>query len=262
MKKLIIIAVAVFSSALAYAQAESDSLKDSINDIKRDFNQFIFADATLDTEDAAKSLAKDFLVDYVKIWRKKYNITGEIDTANLFERTKYIVLRRGTQYKTFAYVAIPDILGPDFEMETEQREAADTVVQSEPVAQPDPVVQFEPVVQPEPVVEISEPETQDNVGTYYSLVSKLYLRSTKEEVIDLLESDEFAGKCTFGDVTNRTAPDSISKGILVIYEKENHKVVAALGPRSPYRVNLKTLEADSTSNYPGCGAIWIDINEK
>lgn len=244
MKKLIIIAVAVFSSALAYAQAESDSLKDSINDIKRDFNQFIFADATLDTEDAAKSLAKDFLVDYVKIWRKKYNITGEIDTANLFERTKYIVLRRGTQYKTFAYVAIPDILGPDFEMETEQKESMDAVVQ------------------PEPVVEISEPETQDNVGTYYSLVSKLYLRSTKEEVIDLLESDEFAGKCTFGDVTNRTAPDSISKGILVIYEKENHKVVAALGPRTPYRVNLKTLEADYTSNYPGCGAIWIDINEK
>lgn len=259
MKKSIFIVIALLSSALTYAQDESGILKDSINNIKRDFIQYIFADATLDTEDEAKSLAKDFLCDYVKIWCKKNDITIDIDSTFLSERTKYIIIRRGPQYKAFAYVAIQDIFGQTTGLDIEQRDvanAADSVVLVGEM--PSAGVKLAQSEQ----TESTDQATLDNVGTYYSLVSKLYLCVTKEEVVSLVESDEFKGKCTYGDVTNKTSPDSISKGILVIYTKENHNVVAALGPRTPYRVNLKTLKADSTSNYPGCGAIWININEK
>ncbi len=61
----------------------------------------------------------------------------------------------------------------------------------------------------------------------------------------------------YGKYTTMKEPDSC---YLIIYDRQA-TIKAVLGKGTTERKNLKTGNADSEKNYPGCGAIWFKVKQ-
>lgn len=204
-----------------YAQETEIQKRNRINEIKKDIS-FIFADATMSEKDEAVSLARDFLLSYVRQWYIDNKDIESFSKVEVDSSMDTIVTRRGVLYRVFAYYKIPGL---------------------------DKNNDIKPVV-------------EESIDLFDSIVSNIRSIDNITGIETFITQYVSNGQCIYGEIEKSTNPQSVNDSILVIYDKTDGSIVALLSPRSTFRINLKTLKKDSTSNYPGHGAKWIKVINK
>ena len=268
MRKIVfVIATLMFCSAL-HAQNKMSE----INRIKRDKN-YLYGEATLNTQEAALSLAYELLEAEIKNWAKeKSNKISSVVASQIYDYADTIILQRQNMVRAFAYVKTSNlnpVKGKSIKVDvTEDKNTPSTtkkievtapkaVVQPKPAetvatttAEPKPVAAPTPAAAPKPV------EKQDFGKEVLAEIQKVTSFYDLEKTISPLHQQ---GKITsYGKYA--TMPDP-AESYLIIYDA-NANIKAILGKGTSKRKNLSTGKDDSETNYKGCGAIWFKVKEQ
>ncbi len=231
-----------------------------INRIKRDKN-YLYGEATLNTQEAALSLAYELLEAEIKNWAKeKSNKISSVVASQIYDYADTIILQRQNMVRAFAYVKTSNlnpVKGKSIKVDvTEDKNTTSTskkieVAANKPVAQPKPAETVATTAaEPKPV------EKQDFGKEVLAEIQKVTSFYDLERTISPLHQQ---GKITsYGKYA--TMPDP-AESYLIIYDA-NANIKAILGKGTSKRKNLSTGKDDSETNYKGCGAIWFKVKEQ
>lgn len=242
-----------------------------INRIKRDKN-YLYGEATLNTQEAALSLAYELLEAEIKNWAKeKSNKISSVVASQIYDYADTIILQRQNMVRAFAYVKTSNlnpVKGKSIKVDVAEDKNTSTskkieAAANKPVAQPKPTetvattaAEPKPVAVPAPTVAPKPVEKQDFGKEVLAEIQKVTSFYDLERTISPLHQQ---GKITsYGKYA--TMPDP-AESYLIIYDA-NANIKAILGKGTSKRKNLSTGKDDSETNYKGCGAIWFKVKEQ
>lgn len=271
----------VWSSGVLYAQSEDmETIKDKINEIKRDNINFIYGESTNSSKEEAEQVAKKELFGKIKEWVKATLPQEEINSVaakKIDNFTQTISLPRGKNYRVFVYVNKNDIYALLPVNKVIMVSEKDTVKK-----QPDEeVVISHDEVMPKPEDQQIAPSKAENlkaldVDTIKSsqppltplykdgIVAEILAVSDLSDVKRMLNNNKYRSKYYYFKVKNEKDVGVIKekRAVLVIYNRSNEKIIAVLRPNVKSNlVDLKTNQEDTLMKYPDCNAIAIvEIN--
>ncbi len=259
MKKLVsFLALLLFCTALP-----AQNKMNEINRIKRD-KSYLYGEATLNTKDAALSLAYELLEAEIKNWAKqKSNKISSVVASQIYEYADTIILPRHNMVRAFAYVKtsnLDPVKGKSIKVDIVEHKIPRTSEQTiaaaaQPVASSQPVPAAVPAKPAEASVAAPKPVKVDVSKEVLDEIQKVTSFYNLEQTIAPLHRQ---GKITsYGKYA--TMPDP-SESYLIIYDTDAN-IRAVLGKGTSTRKNLTTGKDDSESNYKGCGAIWFKVKE-
>ena len=256
MRKIVFVIATFMLCTALHAQNKMSE----INRIKRDKN-YLYGEATLNTQEAALSLAYELLEAEIKNWAKeKSNKISSVVASQIYDYADTIILQRQNMVRAFAYVKTSNlnpVKGKSIKVDvTEDKNTTSTskkieVAANKPVAQPKPAETVATTAaEPKPV------EKQDFGKEVLAEIQKVTSFYDLERTISPLHQQ---GKITsYGKYA--TMPDP-AESYLIIYDA-NANIKAILGKGTSKRKNLSTGKDDSETNYKGCGAIWFKVKEQ
>lgn len=228
MKPLVLLLVAMLAlSATNTAANPTDDVKKQINSIKKS-SLYIYAEATLPTEEEAHDLAEEILYEEINAWaarQKKLRKSTNFVVNNRKELWVSLSLPRGNMYRSFLYVKKSDILPAD---------NSDVIENTTQAVTTEVAVEKERV--PDAVATIAA------CTLYTDMAAKIKQLKTEGQIV------------SYARYASLDEPDAY---YLAVYNTAG-QVVAVLTPGKERR-NVKTGEADSTANYKGCGAIGFKV---
>lgn len=231
--KTIIMLCLLLFGVCVHAQDNDVKVKKQINSIKKN-SQYLYGEATAESEVEAKDLAEDILYQEINQWaaqKKRLKNSPNIVVSNKKELQTAFSLPRGNMYRYFVYVKKSDIM---------PGENVEVIYNNIPEAS-----KVEHI--PQPSAEQDYPEAVKIIASYtdyYNMADKI--KDLKAE----------------GKIRHYARYASLEKPeiyYLAIYNTEG-KVVAVLTPGTN-RTNVKTSQPDKVTNYSGCGAIGFTVNE-
>lgn len=227
--RMLLLITLLTGACCAFAQQDVEQVKREINKVKKS-DAYLYGEANADTEDEARSIAEEILFNEINSWaaKKKKLQGGELVINNKKELQTFLSLPRGNMVRAFVFVKKSDI--------TASRNAE--VIQTLP-AQPASRVQS--TVTP----------------IYPKAVETIAACTEYKQLGPKLEAEKLAGRirhyALYGKLTE------VDRYYIVIFNKSG-KVEAVLSTGSN-RVNVKTGQPDSVTNYSGCGAIGFSVAE-
>ena len=231
--KTIIMSCLLLFGICAHAQDNDVKVKKQINSIKKN-SQYLYGEATAESEVEAKDLAEDILYQEINQWaaqKKRLKNSPHIVVSNKKELQTALSLPRGNMHRYFVYVKKSDLMpGENVEVIDNSIPEVSTV---EHITQPSTEQEY-----PEAVKIIA------SYTDYYNMADKI--KDLKTE----------------GKIRHYARYASLEKPeiyYLAIYNTEG-RVVALLTPGTN-RTNVKTGQPDKVTNYSGCGAIGFSVNE-
>ena len=190
MRKLVFFIALLFIMPAAASAQDAQNDKQRINDIKRDVENYIAAEATLFTEDEAVELAKYYLNEYVKKWFAENDALDKFKDLDVDAYTHSITVMRGSMFRAFVYVSKAELSGEAPEAEPQPIELA-VEPEAQPEVEPEAQLAVEPKAQPavepahvEPV--IAESELVEKVAVY-DTVRVCVQDTVKVQVVDTLK---------------------------------------------------------------------------
>ncbi len=231
MKARTILTAALMLLTTSYVHADDvEEAKKQINSIKKN-SQYIYAEATAETESEAKDLAEEMLYEEINTWaanQKKLKNSPTFVVNNKRELWTSMLLPRGNMYRSFVYVKKSDIQPAD---------------NTQVIANPNPTAaQLQgssvSLIVPDAVRELAA------CTEYAALAEKMQTMKNQGRVRNYAR---------YAQLTN---PDAC---YLAIYNTSG-KVVAVLTPGTQ-RMNISTGQSDGVANYRGCGAIGFEVAE-
>ena len=114
MKHITLLFLLFICSVSIYAQATEEQKK-TINNIKKN-NSYIYAEATLEDQQEAYSLAQELLFERINEYvakQKEFSTAKETVIVNQNYVTEQIQLPRGNMFRAFLYVKKSDIIAVD-----------------------------------------------------------------------------------------------------------------------------------------------------
>lgn len=258
MKKPLLLIVAILFCAGLVAQNKMNE----INQIKRD-KGYLYGEATLNTKEAALSLAYELLESEIRNWAKeKSNKISSVVASHINEYADTIILPRHNMVRAFAYVKISNlnpIKGKSLKVDVDEDKNSPVSMPVVDVAQPavQPVTAptagkaVIPAVSNAPKTEEKHDYTKEVLDELKKVTSFYTLENT---IKPLNEQGKITGYGKYSAMSDRAG------SYLIIYDT-NANIRAILGKGTSVRKNLSTGMDDSEKNYKGCGAIWFKIKE-
>jgi len=214
----------------AVAQQTADVTK-SINTIKSD-KQYLYAEATMKTQDEALEGAKAILETIVSDWINEQYPDKDIELCivKAKDHCQQLQTQRGNFYRAFVYVRKNDILPVD-----DQKEVAAFQVESQNGKTDATTPQ---------AITLSEEEQR---------MKEIYQFAGIEPYVKELKA---TGKVSnYGKYATMPASGCCH---LFVYNPQG-EVVAVLRKDNATTVNLRTMQKDEITNYKNCGAIWLQL---
>lgn len=199
-----------------------------INAIKKS-NSYIYAEATLASEQEALDLAQELLYQRVNEYianKKKFKDAKETVIINQNYASEQIKLPRGNMYRAFMFVKKSDIIPTE-----------NAVVGRVETKEDEPST-----------VEFIQDNTEDVITTIRNLRT---LEEMRSELSRLKQEDKIASYAKYSELAS---PENF---ILIIYNKQG--LVKAVLSEGKQRTNLNTNQPDSISNYKGTGAVGVKL---
>ncbi len=222
---------------LASGQASAQTLqetKESINKVKLNVDEYVYADCTSSSEQKARELAETTLEQEVNKWIAAYNANAQqpIGASNTRPLWAIVTMPRGTNmFRAFAYVSKADL---------KAGRSTATEVASEASGEKDEVEED----QSQQMARL--PEMPDYMRRLLSITS--YEEASKT-LLEMKSNGKIKECERYGKLSDPTLY------YLAVYNRQG-KMVAYLS-RGAQRVNLATGEPDDVANYSGCGALGI-----
>lgn len=246
--------ITVCMLGLIALQAAADDF-DRIIDIKLHSAEYLWAQARTSVKDDAVKLAQDQLVDELNAWIRENS--SQLTASRLLKESSVICVKKGDLYLALAYLPIADI-------------AKIPAVEPAPALEPQPapeatvnsdtqLVQASPNEKKTPRQRGFELDLSFPSDNAIAQILNIKNITVLKESLNMDES--IKPYCTWGEIDASTKPSDLNDAYLVIYNPENEEIVSMLSPRSPKRLNMSTGKPDSTSNYPGHKAIWINVTD-
>ena len=214
--------------ALASFSQSVEEQKRKINAIKKS-NSYIYAEATLVSEQEALDLAQELLYQRVNEYianKKKFKDAKETVIINQNYASEQIKLPRGNMYRAFMFVKKSDIIPTENaivgRVETKEDEPS--------------------------TVEFIQDNTEDVITTIRNLRT---LEEMRSELSRLKQEEKIASYAKYSELAS---PENF---ILIIYNKQG--LVKAVLSEGKQRTNLNTNQPDSISNYKGTGAVGVKL---
>ncbi len=214
--------------ALASFSQSVEEQKRKINAIKKS-NSYIYAEATLASEQEALDLAQELLYQRVNEYianKKKFKDAKETVIINQNYASEQIKLPRGNMYRAFMFVKKSDIIPTE-----------NAVVGRVETKEDEPST-----------VEFIQDNTEDVLTTIRNLRT---LEEMRSELSRLKQEDKIASYAKYSELAS---PENF---ILIIYNKQG--LVKAVLSEGKQRTNLNTNQPDSISNYKGTGAVGVKL---
>ena len=214
--------------ALASFSQSVEEQKRNINAIKKS-NSYIYAEATLASEQEALDLAQELLYQRVNEYianKKKFKDAKETVIINQNYASEQIKLPRGNMYRAFMFVKKSDIIPTE-----------NAVVGRVETKEDEPST-----------VEFIQDNTEDVLTTIRNLRT---LEEMRSELSRLKQEDKIASYAKYSELAS---PENF---ILIIYNKQG--LVKAVLSEGKQRTNLNTNQPDSISNYKGTGAVGVKL---
>ena len=214
--------------ALASFSQSVEEQKRKINAIKKS-NSYIYAEATLASEQEALDLAQELLYQRVNEYianKKKFKDAKETVIINQNYASEQIKLPRGNMYRAFMFVKKSDIIPTE-----------NAVVGRVETKEDEPST-----------VEFIQDNTEDVLTTIRNLRT---LEEMRSELSRLKQEDKIASYAKYSELAS---PENF---ILIIYNKLG--LVKAVLSEGKQRTNLNTNQPDSISNYKGTGAVGVKL---
>lgn len=222
----LLIAAMLMLQAVNVIADNNDDVKKQINSIKKS-SLYIYAEATMPTEEEARDLAEEILYGEINAWaanQKKLKNSSSFVVNNCKELWESASLPRGNMHRSFLYVKKSDIM------------PANNYEVIENTSQPAAGVATVEEIIPDAVSEIA-------ACTQYTDMAAMIKQLKEKGVIE--------------DYARYASLDNPDAYHLAIYDTAG-KVVAVLTAGKERR-NVRTGKADSVSNYSGCGAIGFKV---
>lgn len=214
--------------ALASFSQSVEEQKRKINAIKKS-NSYIYAEATLASEQEALDLAQELLYQRVNEYianKKKFKDAKETVIINQNYASEQIKLPRGNMYRAFMFVKKSDIIPTE-----------NAVVGRVETKEDEPST-----------VEFIQDNTEEVITTIRNLRT---LEEMRSELSRLKQEDKIASYAKYSELAS---PENF---ILIIYNKQG--LVKAVLSEGKQRTNLNTNQPDSISNYKGTGAVGVKL---
>ena len=214
--------------ALASFSQSVEEQKRKINAIKKS-NSYIYAEATLASEQEALDLAQELLYQRVNEYianKKKFKDAKETVIINQNYASEQIKLPRGNMYRAFMFVKKSDIIPTE-----------NAVVGRVETKEDEPST-----------VEFIQDNTEDVITTIRNLRT---LEEMRSELSRLKQEDKIASYAKYSELAS---PENF---ILIIYNKQG--LVKAVLSEGKQRTNLNKNQPDSISNYKGTGAVGVKL---
>lgn len=224
-----IITISLLLFSCLNASADDEATKKQINNIKKN-QMYIYGEYTAPTEQEAREMAEEILMENIKDWaaKKKRFQGADIVVNNRKELQNGMTLSRGKMIRVFLYVKKSDIISG--------KKSEDPITSS---------------------VEPIEPPIEQPQRTYPETVMIIASFTEYHPMAEKIKELKAQGKILH--YARYTSLDKPEEYYLAIYNTAG-KVVAILSP-GVTRYNVNTGETDRVTNYGGCGAIGFSVNE-
>lgn len=233
MKKIGCLMLICFCTLSIWAQEDIANQKKEINKVKKS-NQYIYAEATMPTQEEAVLLAEEILYSNINQWvaeQKKMNSAAKLVVTNTKQMWGNIELPRGNMFRAFFYVKKSDIIPVD---------------NSNVIDNPNPKV-----------TSSDEMNAADDAYIIPDVVKEVASLSDFKALENCLKQLKAEGKVTdFNKYASLKEKDAY---YLIIYNRDG-KIEAVLS-KGPSRINVNSGKADGVENYPGRGAIGFSVVE-
>ena len=231
----------------AGAQENQAELKSKVNEIKKS-PDYIYAEATRETAEEAKSAAEEQLYNNINIWvahEKDLRGAKQVVVAQTKSDYEEYQLQRGNMTRVFLYVKKCDIIAGDNVCVQDVNPLKEGEAKDDQVQQPEQTDQ-QPIADPQPAtpaVEISP------------LVKELANIATIQVFGTRLKELKAQGKVgVYGKYKELPDPDNC---LLVVYNRQG--TIEAVLTAGAQRYNATTALPDALANYPGCAAIGFTL---
>ena len=246
---------------------QGEDVKARINQVKRDYKNYIFGDQTAPTEEEALQLAMSELQANLKTYAED-TTQGTIEVVvELIKEVATITITRGDQYRAFVYVKKPESKKADQPVLTEKEPG-----KNEPVQETDPtsttpppteVATPEPIPPPpteQPIVTTSPAETTPVTGSKHTasqVIAEITKFSTIKELGEYLPAQYKNGAVShYNEYSQLLQPEAY---YLVACDKQTGRIMAVLSPGRDTRTNLRTSKNDKVENYRNCKIIGFQL---
>lgn len=226
-KKLLII---LYACAPLCLMAQEDIIS-RINAIKLD-STYLYGEATLKTQEEASSSAKHLLEISMKEWvERETNSPCRLIFTSLIQNADSMITTRAKMIRFFTYL---------------RKDSLKSILAREGVRIDKE--ELKPVTIP-----VNTPDEQ-NASSVLDQIKQAESFYQLRRIIEPLSAKGLIKG--YGKYATMTQP---SKCYLIIYDPDGD-IRAVLGKGSSERKNLSTGQPDSEHNYPGCGALWFQLN--
>ena len=244
----------------AGAQENQAELKSKVNEIKKS-PDYIYAEATRETAEEAKSAAEEQLYNNINIWvAHEKNLRGakQVIVAQTKSDYEEYQLQRGNMTRAFLYVKKSDIITGDNVRvlnvnPLKEGEAKDDKAQQPADPQPSLEDAIEGTVPEQKIAE--EPQPAKPAVEISPLVKELANIATIQAFGTRLKELKAQGKVgVYGKYKELPDPDNC---LLVVYNRQG--TIEAVLTAGAQRYNATTALPDALANYPGCAAIGFTL---
>lgn len=279
MKKKYVLSLVLLIAASGYALAQSVSKQ--INDIMRS-NEYITAEATLETEAKAYELAEELLSKRIEEYvneKKTLKNAPNVIVKDVAGKAEQLKMNRGTMTRVFLFVKKDDVMAADNTrvlVQPKNVPTAPVTVKPKNASKPK-----EPVKKKEEKEESKKEEKQEETvlvstvepvntppvanGDQSLRLAKSWQQDAIDELLACSNVTEARAKMNrlriglkikrFGSADSCKNPE---KCFWLIFN-EQEQVVTILGPGTDSRTNFRSLTKDNLKNYTGQGAIWFTL---
>lgn len=250
--KRYIVALIIAVTALA---AKADNVAQQINEIKRDAENYIFAESTVKSEDEARANADGLLVSYITDYLEE-TAPGTQFNPGIAAKFKYLTMKRGSGMRVFAYIS---------KSELSAGSTTGKQVKSRREKEEDEISRSTPTVTPKPkhstTAETKKPElvvgNANLTQSQQDMIEDLMGAKDMESAMKLLAMYQVMRKVkeygTLNDVENK-------EECFWIIGDTNFNVSTVLSP-GVSRTNFSTGLTDNLENHRGVPVLWFKIKQ-
>lgn len=247
MRKRGIVCLLLWITAIGMVFAQETDTK-KINSIKRN-NQYIYAEATMSTENEAYAIAEELLTTYINEYidsKKKLSQAENVIVKDVSGKCDKIQMMRGEMYRVFVYVNKSDIIPAEN------------------------VVTFVKPESANPEASVESANKHNAAGGDGNEALKLETAWQQALVDELLATSSLAGAKAvlnrlkveykvkrYGNYSECSNPADCFWLII----DENNLIQTVLGPGMEQRVNFRLMQYDSLKNHSGSNAIWFTLSK-
>lgn len=278
----------IFGLAISITLCAQQSDSKKINSIKRN-PSYLYAEATMETEEEAFNTAKDALMTYIQEYidsKKSLSNANSVIVKDIANRCERMQMMRGDMYRVLVYVKKNDIIPADNSETIDRSNTA--VVKDTTVAVKADTTELKQV----DTISVNTVAVDDGLPTVDEINGKpnVFGDNSEKEVVEhntaetaakleiawqqrvideLLEAsslteakamlNRFKAEYKVKRYGSYNECRNVGESFWLIVENGGGSVKAILGPGAYERTNFKTMIKDRLGNYSGYDAIWFTL---